>query len=464
MSGPGRFLPIILTAGIALAAVTGCSRSMINYQIAESIGTVGEYENNEPVETPKMQAEREQREAETELEEEKQQVYDEADLLAQGYFYDEAIDLLENTEILEGDDRTDAAVRGYETARDDMTVYSGDVVHLNFPNLIVDTSLAIDGDNSSQTYAQNLITLEEFEAILDQLYQNNFILIDIHDLADEIWDGYGDVQMTKADLILPAGKRPLVLSVENLNYASVLAGDGVATRLVLDESGEVAAVYTDAYGAEQTGAYDVVPVLEQFISEHPDFSFRGARGVIGLSGRYGAFGYEIADEKKKDDNGNAGENDGGGDDEEEENVDADKQEIYESNREIVRSIAECLLDDGWTFASEGYSYTYMSDLPYEDLENDLTWWEDTVGEVVGSSDTLMYPYGSEVDSSSEGFAYLLGEGYHYLIGLWASEDFYEVTEEYLRQTRRAVTGYILDNYSSYFTSIFNVSGILDGSR
>ena len=39
-----------MLALLAAAAIfgTGCSRSTLNYQIAESIGTLGQYENNEP--------------------------------------------------------------------------------------------------------------------------------------------------------------------------------------------------------------------------------------------------------------------------------------------------------------------------------------------------------------------------------------------------------------------------------
>ena len=49
---------LTLTVGL-----TGCSRAQINEQIAESIGTLGMYENNEPVETPKMKAEKQIHEA-----------------------------------------------------------------------------------------------------------------------------------------------------------------------------------------------------------------------------------------------------------------------------------------------------------------------------------------------------------------------------------------------------------------
>ncbi len=442
-----RFLLVIVTVGVVFMTASGCSRSMINYQIAESIGTLGEYENNEPVETPKMQAEREQQESEERLEEQRQQVLSEAERLSVSYCYEDAIALLENSDLLEGDDRAELAIREYRAAKDALREYNGSVVHLNFPNLIVDTDLAIDGDNSAQTYEQNLITINEFSQILNQLYQNGYILIDIHDLADETEDEFGDVQLSRASLMLPAGKKPLVLSVENLNYASVLPGDGVATRLVLDEDGEVAAVYTDSDGISRMGAYDVVPVLEQFIAEHPDFSYQGARGIIGLSGENGIFGYEIAGQETDD-----GEED------------KDQSEILENNRQAARSVAERLLESGWTFASEGYSYTYMNSLSYDSLVEDLTKWQNTVGKIVGDCDTLIYPYGSEVDKDSDAFVWLLDEGYHYLVGLWASEDYFEINPTYLRQTRRAVTGYILDHYSSYFASIFNISEILDGTR
>ncbi len=452
MSGWRRYLLILLSAGLALFGTSGCSRSMINYQVAESIGTVGEHENNEPVETPKMQAEREMLEAESELEESREEVLSQADRLAAGYQYEAAIAMLESSDLLTDDERMSEAVETYQADMDSLVEYNGDVVHLNFPNLIVDTSRAIDDDAYAQTYEQNLITLSEFEGILNQLYENGYVLIDIHSLADETDDGFGDITMSKAALMLPSGKKPLVLSVENLNYASVRNGDGVAVALALDEDGEVGAVYTDENGSTLIGAYDVVPVLEQFIAEHPDFSYQGARGIIGLSGEDGAFGYQVEDDFDDDS------------EEEDDKEDSGEDETFEDNRETVQMIAQKLRDDGWTFASEGYSYTYMNDLSYDDLTEDITRWEDVIGTLVGDTDTIIYPYGSEVDYDTEKSVYLVGEGFHFMVGLWASEDFLEVDETYLRQTRRAITGYVLDNYASYFASIFNVSEILDNAR
>jgi len=427
----------VIVCGIAVLGAGGCSRSVLNYQISESIGTLGEYENNEPVETPKMQADREIEESEAALEAERLEVLEQAEALADSYLYEEAISLLEGNESLTGDERAEEAIAEYQSAIYSLVAYEGDVVHLNFPNLIADTDLALDGDSYAQTYSQNLITLSEFTGILNQLYENDYILIDIHTLADETDDGFGDITLTAATLLLPEGKKPLVLSVENLNYAIARAGDGIATRLVLDADGEVAAVFTDSNGVSKTGAYDVIPVLEQFIEEHPDFSYRGARGIIGLSGENGVFGYEIEE-------GSSGD--------------------YEQNAQTVSQIAAKLKEDGWTFASEGYSYSYMNDMTYDALVTDITQWEDTVGVLVGECDTLIYPYGSEVEYTSEKSVWLTGSGYHYLIGLWASDDYLTVTQTYLRQTRRAITGYLLENYSDYYTSIFNVSEIIDSVR
>ncbi len=74
--------------------LTGCTRSQMNYQIAEAIGTDGKYENNEPVETPKMKEEREASEQSEAEEKNLTEVLDKAAALAAGYNYDDAIAVL----------------------------------------------------------------------------------------------------------------------------------------------------------------------------------------------------------------------------------------------------------------------------------------------------------------------------------------------------------------------------------
>ena len=395
---------LVFLAVIAMLAGSGCSRSVLNYQIAECIGTLGEYENNEPVETPKMKAAREQKESESELENVKQEALDAAAKLAKSYRYEEAIAYLQNTEELQGDARLDEAIAEYEKKEGSLYQYTGDIPHFSFTNLVMDPTLAFDGDEYESVYRQNMITASG-----------------------------SSVTMSVQAPTVPEGKKPMILSVDNLSYSSMRNGDGVATSLTVGADGKVDAVYTDADGHDQKGDYDVIPLLEAFIEAHPDFSFQGARGIVSVAGARGVFGYTI-------DGDNA------------------------DNQKAVKEIAAALKDQGWTIASSGYSYEYMYDMSYETLSQDITNWLDQVGSLVGDSDTLLYPYGSEVDYGSEKGSYLINRGFRYLIGMWADGDHTEVNEIYLRQTRRMVTGYVFENSPSSFSTYFDVSAILDPER
>ncbi len=420
-------------AVLGALALSGCSRSVLNYQLAECIGTLDQYENNEPVETPKMKAERELRESEEALEAERTEALAQAETMAVEYRYQEAISYLESTEVLSEDDRASEAIAQYQSALDDMYEYDGDIVHFSFTNLVIDTDRAFDGDEYESMYRSNMITLKEFQAILQTLYDSGYILIDIHSLAKE--DSSGN--LTAVLPTLPQGKKPMVFSVDNLSYSSTRNGDGVATKLVLDGDGNVAALYTDAEGHELKGAYDVVPVLEEFIGEHPDFSYQGARGIISVAGKNGIFGYPV----------NVSEG-------------VDNSE----NEAAIRQIADKLKAEGWTFACGSYGYEYLGTLSYDALKEDITSWQTKVAPLVGEVDTLIYPYGSEVDAGSEKEAFLVSQGFRYLVGLWAIDDHLEVNSSYLRQTRRNVTGYVFANSPNAFDKYFSAAAVLDEAR
>jgi ABC-type transport system substrate-binding protein len=49
----------------------------------------------------------------------------------------------------------------------------------------------------------------------------------------------------------------------------------------------------NADGTTETGAFDLVPILEAFIATHPDFSYQGARATLAITGYDGIFGYRI---------------------------------------------------------------------------------------------------------------------------------------------------------------------------
>lgn len=417
---------------------TGCSRSTINYQLAESIGTVGMYENNEPVETPKMEQARLQRESEEAKEAELQSYLDEAAKLAKGYRYEEAVAVLQSVSgELAKDERIGTAITQYQEAEGDLVVYDGDIAHLCFPGLVEDTMRAFDGDELSYNYSSYMVTTDEFKGILQSLYDKGYILVDIHDVAKEETDDRGVTTVEKQELKLPSGKKPVIISQDNLNYASVKNGDGIATKLVLDDEGKVKALYTDDGGHDLKGDYDLIPILDSFVEEHPDFSLKGAKGIVSVSGSEGVFGYQVADTSVTS---------------------------YEENRTIVTEIAATLKANGWSIACAGYSHSYMNEMSVETLEAELEQWMEEVGLLVGSPDILFYPYGGEVEYPSDQLDYLLDTGLVYLCGLWGDADYMELGDGYMRQTRRFIDGSVLEKAPDYFTNFFNVAQILDTDR
>lgn len=119
----------------------------------------------------------------------KQEALDAAAKLAKSYRYEEAIAYLQNTEELQGDARLDEAIAEYEKKEGSLYQYTGDIPHFSFTNLVMDPTLAFDGDEYESVYRQNMITATEFENILQALYDSNYILIDIHSLANETASG-----------------------------------------------------------------------------------------------------------------------------------------------------------------------------------------------------------------------------------------------------------------------------------
>ena len=72
----------------------------------------------------------------------------------------------------------------------------------------------------------------EFEKILPQLYERGYVLYDLDKCSGIKQDG----KMVRQKIMLPEGKTPLILSVDDVAYAY---GDGYAQQLFVDDSGEL---------------------------------------------------------------------------------------------------------------------------------------------------------------------------------------------------------------------------------
>ncbi|MDY3917694.1 MAG: hypothetical protein SOZ59_01680 [Candidatus Limivivens sp.] len=433
----GYFLTAVLLMASAVG-MTGCSREKLNAQIAESIGTTGKFANNEPVESPKMKAERELQEIQDAKIAKMEKSLEEAKSLADVYDYERALEILGDIEEeFQQDERVVQAKIDYQQKLSKMVAYEGDIPHLYFQTLIVDTEQAFDGDEMESTYNWSFMTAGEFKKILQSLYQKDYVLIDIHEVVGEGKREDGTPYYYRRTPMVPEGKTPLILSQDAVNYYEYLEGDGFAKRLVLDENGEVKALYEDADGQELVGDYDLIPILESFIEEHPDFCLRNARGIIGLTGYQGAFGYRIN------------------------NLES---ETLEEDRETVKAIADRLRETGWTFASNTYAGGSLADLSYDAMTEDTDRWLEEIGTYIGEADVLFYPYGADVGFTGDKFEYLLEKGFRYFCGIWATSDYLDVQLSYIHETRRNIDGYSICYSWDSISEFFDPTEVLDPAR
>ncbi len=332
-----------------------------------------------------------------------------------------------------------------ETPKGDLVAWPKDkpVPHLFVHSLIVDPKLAFDGDDMAQGYDDFMVTIDEFEKTLEQLHERNYILIDPHDIAEVGSDG----KMRYRELELPKGKKPFVLSVDDVNYYEYMQEDGFADRLVLDE-GRVRTEYTDSSGTTETGAHDVVPILDDFVDKNPGFSHDGAKGILALTGYEGALGYATSRRA-----GASGA-------------------TLKKEQAKAKKVADALKEDGWTFASHTWGHINMTDSSLKRVKKDQASWAAEVEPITGPTDLLIYPFGADISTtkpySGPVYDYLADEGYDYFFNVDGSGPWQQIDDGYLRQGRINLDGILLRQHlagkSSSLKPYIDVEDTVDDAR
>ena len=385
-----------------------------------------------------------------------------AQRLAAGYDYDAAVAMIDSFSgnYYDYDSLIDFR-EGCIAAKEKLVVLAdpATIPHLSFHPLIADPERAFNDDVYSGSFRHHHITVTEFRTILQQLYINDYVLVSLDDVFATIQDANGVTSYIANTIYLPEGKKPILITQTQPNYYAYMIdgnddgyadkdGCGFASRLIVDADGNVTCEMIDNTGAIVTGSYDLVPILEEFISAHPDFSYRGARATLAVSGFEGLLGYRTNPET----------------------ISKLGQEYYDSQLKAVPAVIAALKDKGYQFACYTYGNIAYGEHSTERIETDLEKWLQEVTPLLGATDILVYAKNSDISTtkdmySGEKYTLLSQAGFHRFIGFChSSTPWVTFTGDCMRQGRLMVTGNNLENNPNLFKGLFDASAVLDSSR
>lgn len=303
------------------------------------------------------------------------------------------------------------AVRTYWSA-DQLTQAWGPnqvVEHLFFHPVITWPEFAFTSPTIPEAQKKGLddfmVTVDEYNKILQSLYDRDYILVNMGDVWSEVTNADGQQRMVRNTLMLPEGKKPLVISFDDVNYYDYMLEEGFMSKLILGADGDVWAEGVDPFTGETIVSQDLdaTTILDKFVRQHPDFSLNGAKACFSLTGYQGILGYRTQNDIDIA-------------------ADAPERPAFDANRQkeidAVKPIIQRLKDTGWTFGSHTWGHIRLPNRSMAQIQKDMLRWQEEVGTLIGPTNIIFYPYGGRPDgdhdqgeSYGEQFKWLQSQGY-----------------------------------------------------
>lgn len=314
-------------------------------------------------------------------------------------------------------------------------VYKGKIYHVFFHSLIVYPQMCFTGDSMTQGYNDWMTTVREFKLMIEEMYQRGYTLIDLREVFKKDASG----KIIKQDIYLPKGQKPLIISVDDMSYYKYMEKDGFAKKLVIDEKGKLASLINTPEGKEIVSPEgDVVPILNNFVEANPDFSFKGAKGILALTGYEGILGYRT--------NQNNAE--------------------WQKEKEAVLPVVQKLKDTGWGFACHSYTHrrTFTEGtITLDFLKYDTQKWKKEVGSIVGSTNLYISPFGATFPIKDARYRYIINQGFDVYCGV-GSRAYYESYTDSVFMERINLDGYKMTHNPKVLKELFDVSKVYDPAR
>ena len=140
-------------------------------------------------------------------------------------------------------------------------------------------------------------------------------------------------------------------------------------------------------------------------------------------------------------------------------------------------MAQCLRDNGWELASHSWGHINFGKRSFEDVKTDSDKWASRVESLIGKTDVLLYPFGSDVGDwhpytmENEKYAYLHELGFRYFCNVDSSQYWVQFGSDYLRQGRRNLDGYRMyydlpetNPEKDHLSDLFDVTQVFDRER
>lgn len=314
----------------------------------------------------------------------------------------------------------------------ELAEYKGPIRHIFTHCLLAWPQKAI-ASKSAKGYNIDCITVPEFKRMIQQLYDNDYMLININD-AYELSEN--NTKVSRPKLMLPKGKKPLIMSIDDVTYDPRKAGNGMVDKLVV-KNGKIY-TYTEAKNSdtgrdEYSDDNEVFPILENFIAKNPDFSYKGARATLAMTGFIGCFGYRTDRLAKNQ-----------------------AEEIPKA-----QAVAQTLKKLGYTFASHSYSHHRSAQVSFAKVKDDSQKWKNETEPVVGKTRIYIWSYGESVPQSDPK-AKLLRDTYGFRVfdGV-GSGGFTRYDKVAMLQDRAPVDGYSLRHRETTYKKMFDCRTVFD---
>ncbi len=392
---------------------------------------------------------------------------EEANFIAAGYDYDGAIDMLKAADGYASDSKLQAMVAEFEATKETLVPLDvTQVTHIFYHTLINNTEKVFDGDSDEHGYNVYMTTIAEFDKITQEMYNRGYVVVRLRDLVNQTIDENGKVHFTKNEnIMLPPGKKGVVISVDDLSYYHYMEDDGYPDKLVVDENGDPKCHVINDDGTESIGDYDVVPRLNTFLTEHPDGAYKGARGLIALTGYNGILGYRTD-----------------GDYLERAHLQVNQAKWleehpsfdFEKECEDAKVVAQAIKDSGWEFASHSWGHINVLESSLERIKTDNAKWQKWVAPLIGGTDTIIFAFGADIGSwhpysyENPKYEYLKSQGFNFFCNVDGSVAAWtQFQEDSVRQGRRNLDGYLMYRSmteSDILEDLFHVADVFDPVR